>query len=255
LKDTIDKVLQKATRSRGHTFGLVTLEAGKEITNANFRFHVTRPDHSRYDVSLVGSVPASSTPVAMGVVYARAGLISGLAFAKTQYGNVTEDPFFHQLYDVQTRSLMYIEAGTQSSKPVLSAPCMICGLVLPLRNLTVDHQRPQSGGETEAVLKTFRAFGLTKEGPKGGKGQKILSHITAGTPMGPVLTQPGRAALGGTSVNDRYSLNDAGTILYSFVVEAGEKHLLGSQCMHGLLNLKPACQTCNSARGKDLKFA
>lgn len=254
LKDTIDSVCRKATRHKPFEFNVVTLESAKEIIRPNCRFRITKPDYDHISVTLINDLPHSSVPLNLGPVYSRAGMISSTAFAKTQYANVADDPIFHLLYDVQPRSLAYIEAGTPINKPTLSAPCMICGLVLPLRNLTVDHQRPQSGGEIEAVLKTLRAFGLTNEGPKGPKGQAILRHFTKATPLGPVLTQPSRVALGGTNLADRYTLNDVGAILYSFVAAAGQKAELQSQCMHGLLNLKPACQTCNSSRGNPLKF-
>ncbi|QJE01791.1 hypothetical protein HH212_18610 [Massilia forsythiae] len=255
LKDTIEKVLRKATSSRPYLFNVVTLETGKEVAKAGYKLKVLRRNDG-YDVELVTTMPpVTTTALKMGPLYARAGMVSSVAFARTQYGNVTDDILFQKLYDVKKRWLMYIEAGDSSTREVWSAPCMICGLVLPMRNLTVDHQRPQSGGEIEAVLKTFRAFGLTMEGPRGGKGKIVLQHITAGAQLEPVLTRPGRFGLGGFNINDRYTLNDDGAVLYSFVVDAGEKALLQSQCMHGLMNLKPACQTCNSARGKELKFA
>jgi len=193
--------------------------------------------------------------VDMGPVYACAGMISGVAFARTQYSNVLDNEYFHMLYDVKERPLKYIHAGQEIQMSIASAPCVTCGLILPLRNLTVDHQRPQSIGETEAVLKTFRAFGLTKEGPKGPKGQAILAHWTQGIPLKPALTQPGRAVLGGTSVNDRYTLNELGTIIYSFIAGAGKTAALKSSCMHGLLNLRPVSQTCNSSLGnRQVKF-
>ena len=254
LKDVIQRVCDKATLHRPYVFNMATVRAAVHTPITTHRLRITKVGATVFKTELIDSGGKLVQECDLGSAYARAGMISGTAFAKTQYGNVTEDPFFHELYDVQYRYLDYIEAGMALKKRVLSAPCMICGLVLPLRNLTVDHQRPQSGGETEAVLKTFRAFGLTSEGPQGPKGKSVMEHFTKGVPLQPVLTQPARAALGGSSLTDRYTLNDVGTLLYSFVVDAGELDTLKSECMHGLLNLKPACQTCNSSRGKQLKF-
>ena len=250
LKEAIEKVLRQATQHRPFVFDVVTLDSAQHKSVANRKLRVS---HGPV-VELLDQADQVLSAVSMGPVMARAGMISGTAFAKTQYGNVTNDPTFHLLYDVQQRQLTYIQAGVSTAKSELSAPCMICGLVLPLRNLTVDHQRPQSGGEPEAVAITFRAFGLTNEGPHGPKGQKIMDHFTRGAPLSAVLTQPGRAALGGISVNARYTLNEMGTVLYSFVAAAGELERLKTNCMHGLMNLSPACGACNSSRGKQLKF-
>lgn len=195
-----------------------------------------------------------SHDMTMDQVMASAGMISRIAFAKTQYGKVANDTMFKKIYDVEERWLDYIQGGVLMKKLQLSAPCMICGLVLPMRNLSIDHQRPQTGGEIEAVLKTFRAFGLTMEGPQGPKGLAIRTHVTEGKVLKPVFTKPGRSGLGGNNLADRYTLSDVGTVLYSFIAAAGETEQLRTQCMHGLLNLKPACQTCNSARGNPLKF-
>jgi len=45
-----------------------------------------------------------------------------------------------------------------------TVPCHDCGLVLPLRNIEIDHQRPVAGSTTEPVCKVFRAMGLTQAG-------------------------------------------------------------------------------------------
>lgn len=254
LKNIIERECARATMHKSHAFAVVTLASAQKVTKPNAEFRITKQGPDKFLLESVTTMPNATTTVDLGPVYAYAGVITGTAFAKTQYGNVVDDPMFHKLYDVQQRPLNYIEGGAALTRPTLSAPCMICGLVLPLRNLTIDHQRPQTGGDHEAVLKTFRAFGLTTEGPQGPKGRAILAHITQGTPVATVPTQPTRAALGGALPVNRYTLNDIGTILYSFVASAGETALLESQCMHGLLNLKPACGACNSARGNPLKF-
>ncbi|PMS16643.1 hypothetical protein C0Z18_22655 [Trinickia dabaoshanensis] len=195
----------------------------------------------------------------MPQLYAAAGMISSIGFAATQYGNSADHVIFRTLYNVAERDLVYYQGGNQGTKRVLSAPCMICGLVLPLANLTIDHQRPQSGGELEAVAKVFRTFGLTKEGPKGPKGLLIQAHLRSVNPslatFGSVAPQPGRAAAAGTSLSERYTLNDQGALLLSFVLAAGEIQKLKTSCMNSIVNLRPACGVCNSSRGNPLKFS
>jgi hypothetical protein len=164
------------------------------------------------------------------------------------------DPLFGLLYDVANRNIFYVSGGVLTGKMELSIPCMLCGVVLPIRNMTIDHQRPQTGGAYEAILKTFRAFGLTKEGPKGEKGKKIKEHLFTGAQITTVPTKLDRISVAGTSLNDRYTLNDEGTELYSFICASGNLEQLKIDCLHGLMNLQPACNSCNSSRGQQLKF-
>lgn len=253
LQESVEKVCRKATASRTHELPYLTLELAKEVRKQNLLFIVTASGASKYSVELVNTADKSKVSVELSNSMACGGVISRTAFAKTMYGNVFDDEMFKVLYDVKDRFLDYVDNGVMTKKSVQSAPCMMCGLVLPTRNLTIDHQRPQSGGELEAIVKTFRACGLTREGPKGAKGQAVLKHMTQGAALAPALPQLGRAPAGGGSLQDRYTLNDVGTILYSFVSDAGDMDKLKSNCMHGLLNLKPLCQTCNSFRGNPTK--
>ncbi|GHD70008.1 hypothetical protein [Jeongeupia chitinilytica] len=253
LQNCIEQVCHKATSFRPFEIDVYTLESAREQRLANLQLRINRPKPGEYAVTLVDAINGESE-VALGPIYARAGMISKTAFAKTQYANVSDDAFFHILYDVQDRPFSYIENGAPVTKHTPGAPCMVCGLLLPLRNLTVDHQRPQAGGELEAVLKTFRAFGLTREGPKGGKGQRILQHVSQGIALSAVSPKLGRAPVQVGNLADRYTLTNEGAVLYSFIVAAGEREQLKSQCMHGLLNLQPMCQACNSSKGNALKF-
>ena len=265
LKDTIDQVCRKATQFRPYTFGLSSLQGAQHLANGN-KIRITCNGPGQYTVDVLDPQDAFIQTVNMGKIYATAGMISSTAFAKTQYGNVVDDYLFGIIYDVQDRNMPYSSGGIIAQKTVKTSACMECGLVLPLRNLTIDHQRPQTGGELEAVLKTFRAFGLTTEGPQGPKGKMILAYVQASaqpTTQFPqqinqliqaIPTKPGRGPLGGTSLINRYTLNNEGTILYSFAVEAGQLEELKSQCMHGLLNLQPMCGACNSSRQNPTKF-
>lgn len=254
LKDGIQSVCRQATSHRPHRFAVHTLVKATKTPVMGKALEVTVTPPSQYRLHLVESGSGTRTEMPLGTYYALAGLIEATAQSPTTYGNVKAQEVFKLLYDVRTRPIQYIRAGVAATEQVDSAPCMACGLVLPFSHLTIDHQRPQTDGEIEAVLKTFRACGLTREEPKGGKGQQLLAHLRRGVALAPVPTAPGRAALGGTSVDDRYTLNDEGTVLYSFAVAAGMERDLLERCMHGLVNLAPLCQPCNSRRGNPLKF-
>lgn len=254
LQDTINRVCMKATTHRPYIFNTSTLQSGKQVLGTNKLGISKIPNSTSYQVDVLDPLNNLLSNVDMGPIYGIAGVISRTAFATTQYANVTEAILFKAIYDVRDRPFFYVENGIDTQKNIESAPCMECGLLLPLRNLTVDHQRPQTGGALEAILKTFRAFGLTKEGPKGAKGQMILAHLRTGIPLHPAVPKLGRGPLAGTSVVDRYTLSDEGAILYSFIIEGGNLEDLKSNCMHGLLNLRPLCGACNSGRGNPLKF-
>ena len=268
LKDVIDQVLRKATNFRPYILSVCSLQSGQHTTNGNKIRIKSTGTGSGYTVDVLDASDTLLRNVdsEMGKTYATAGAISSLAFAKTQYSNVVDDHLFGIIYDIQDRNLPHSSGGSIVQKSVKSAACMECGLVLPLRNLTIDHQRPQTGGELEAILKTFRAFGLTTEGPQGAKGKMILAYVQASAQpsvqfpqqiqqiIQPIPTKLGRASLGGSSVENRYTLTNEGTLLYSFVVDAGKLEDLKSQCMNGLLNLRPLCGACNSSRQNPTKF-
>lgn len=250
LKAVIETACRNGTERHPYVFNVVTLTNAREQPVRNRKLRVISAPRA---VDLIDGTKVIKR-VDMGRLLGLAGSISNTGFARTQYAKVQKNGLFEQLYDVKDRLFEYVEAGKPVQKQVPSAPCMICGLVLPLRNLTIDHQRPQKGGEIEAVLKTFRAFGLTLEGPGGPKGQAILAHVNTGKALAPLPTQPGRDALGGGAAARRYSLNEDGMFLYSFVAAANQIQQLKDACMHGLLNLKPACGACNSSKGNPVKF-
>lgn len=254
LADVIERECRKATMHAPYYVGVSTLSAGRKKTDAHRKLRVNRQLGGKYTVHLLDSIAKSESTVDIGRAYGIASAISHNAFAKTQYTKVEDDPAYQRLYDVRQRDFTYVQDGIEITRSALGAPCMVCGLMLPMRNMTVDHQRPQTGGQDEAVLKTFRAFGLTTEGPKGSKGKAMLAHLTEGVPLATSTPEYGREVVITGSVNDRYTLNLTGAVIYSFVVAANLTSELASQCMHGLLNLRPSCGACNSARGQSLKF-
>jgi hypothetical protein len=253
LADIVDRVCFHVTYARPLEFPAFTLTDAKETEVADELLIITRPD-TRYALSVRNRLSGDSVTLPLGEIKGVAASISNIAFSKTTYTNTKADEFFKILYDVQRRSVSYSSGGKVIAKFEETLPCQICGVILPTRNITVDHQRPQAGGGFEAIAKTFRAFGLTLEGPKGQKGQMILAHLTKGQKLSAVQTQISGALSGGASVKLRYTLSALGAALYSIVRVADEIEALKTACLHGLLNLKPACNFCNSSRGQSLKF-
>src|SRR5262245_25430288 len=125
-------------------------------------------------------------------------------------------------------------------------PCMRCGLVVPENNITIDHQKPQQGGEILAVAKAFRAIGGTEEGPKGSKGKafylantydKVYWALSNNNLRPPIEPHP-RDPWAGTDRTKRQTLNESGTIIYSALLWGGDKDDLYKVCMNSVLNLK-----------------
>jgi len=105
--------------------------------------------------------------------------IKAISFAINGYDGVKTNNVWRQLYQVKLRQLACVEGPNEKlGLPEDSAPCHMCGLVLPLSSIDIDHQRPQAGGESEAVAKVFRAFGLTMQGAVGSKGLAISSMLS-----------------------------------------------------------------------------
>jgi hypothetical protein len=163
------------------------------------------------------------------------------SFAHNQHRNVlTQNVDWRTFYHVAARALTYIDNGGAAMvvAPADTVPCFDCGLVLPLANIHIDHQRPQAGNELEPICKVFRAMGLTIDGPSGPKG----THAIA-TWRGQVN------GLGSAGVNTRaakYTLNDVGKMYYTLAHDAGELPTLKTACMNHVINLRPLCSACNT---------
>jgi hypothetical protein len=141
--------------------------------------------------------------------------------------NTTDDVMWE--YDHRQHGRMYI------SEAVVA--CRACGIRLPLKVMTVDHQMPQAGGEIGAICRVFRGYGLTKGAPKGAKNKAAVARLakSVGGVVAPLATWA-----------DRYTFNEAGAIYYSIVREANQLQALANSCMNNMLNLRPACGPCNS---------
>lgn len=119
-------------------------------------------------------------------------------------------------------------------------PCWKCGIFIPVQAIQIDHSRPQAGEPMEAVAKFFRHKGLTVGGPKGSKGRATVGILGAA---------PG-------TLNDRYTLNAVGRMIFQLIVAAGAKDELIKVSMNSYANLRPLCAQCNTRRnaGPQTKF-
>jgi hypothetical protein len=166
----------------------------------------------------------------------------------TNHLDIKSHAGWRAFYQIIPRDLPTLNRDDSAGAPLHkdSAPCWKCRILMPLDCMHIDHSRPQAGGEIEAVAKVFRANGLTVGGPKGAKG---VAYITAlGAPVAAAAT-----------VHDRYTLNDAGTALFTLICRVGEhRHdvitTLNQLCMNHYINLRPMCLACNIARGAPLRY-
>ena len=189
--------------------------------------------------------------------------IIDFGFATTTYDLAKTNAVWKKLYQHAPRTVHYVEGMTLATKTEDTYPCLYCGIVLPTRLVTVDHQRPQTGGEKEAIAKVFRVLGWTIAGSKGSKGVGLtgqnLTSLQLFHQYMTVIPVPTKKGAGPkppstTTVGDRYTLNGAGAFLYSIAKLAGAITELEKRCMNSLINLAPACQPCNSSRSNPVKF-
>lgn len=169
-------------------------------------------------------------------------LLSGeYCFTKSTYREVKKYQKWKTIYSVQNIHFHVLVnghvVGTQGEGTFCRGKC---GIFLPLSALSVDHQKPQKGGQTEALLRIFRGFGLTKAGPKGLKNRGALNEY-----MG--LVGGGSYDPGNDPVQ-RNTLNSMGMLYYSILTHFNKLNELKDICMHHYLNLRPMCVSCNSSR-------
>lgn len=165
-------------------------------------------------------------------------LLKNNEFTYTDHKDVKKIDAWKEFYGYKQIWVEYIDKlGNKRTANEWAVPCRYCGLVTHEKLITVDHQNPQTGGETYAVLKVFRGLGLTMKPPKGPKALSALKKWAA--PVGGTL---------GTTDTGKYRLNQAGTIYYSIIKAANELGTLREKCMHSYLNLSPMCSHCNSSK-------
>ena len=162
-----------------------------------------------------------------------------LAFTANTYRKVKDLKLWQDVYGV--KELMYEALSKRDglyAKTEKSAFCRVCGLMLPLKVLTVDHQKAQTADVTAAILRVFRGLGLTKAGARGKKNTEAIAAWAAKV--------GGDTAPKGGTMAERTTLNVFGGIYYSVFKAAGALPALSTACTHHYLNLRPVCGPCNS---------
>ena len=169
-----------------------------------------------------------------------------LSFTANNYRDVKTLPLWLSTYEV-TDKLWEVRHKQHGSMAQLEPAtfCRVCGLLLPLKVLTVDHQKAQAAESSVPIVRVFRGLGLTSGGPKTDqvtrKNKKAVDAYAAS--VGGQTAQPG-------NLGDRTTLNNAGIIYYSVFKAANLEAGLGEKCLHHYLNLRPVCGRCNSQLGK-----
>jgi hypothetical protein len=121
--------------------------------------------------------------------------------------------------------------------------------------MTIDHQRPQSGGELAAIARLFRACDLTLGKPVGAKGKALIKQFS-GQGLDPddygKTPKPARTATppsGPTTPRDsRYTLTEVGHLIFAALYATEQFDTLKKRGMHSVANLKPLCTVCNPIR-------
>lgn len=168
---------------------------------------------------------------------------------------IIQNDFWRRMYKCGPTSVKFLGPNGYEEAYIDGTACIDCGLILPLSHMTIDHQRPQSGGETEAIARLFRACDLTDGKPVGAKGKGLINQFK-GVGLDPgdysKIPKPARNATPQTSPTtsrtSRYTLSSMGHLIYAAIVSAGEIERLKRLGMHSLANLKPLCTVCNPRR-------
>lgn len=190
------------------------------------------------------------------------------------YRNVADSPVWQRLYGYAQRNLLEMTRQgvvANSALPYESIPCHYCGIVLPKDLIQIDHQQPQTH-KALAVGKVFHALnaqltmapGVTRVGAALTKNQQtaqILAAINAGNQnqqnlvaqingvmpkaWNPFLPWNRRTPNNLSPKGQRYVLTDKGNLLLSVGIMVNGHAGFLNQCVHSLLNLAPACGTCN----------
>lgn len=139
----------------------------------------------------------------------------------------------------------------KSFKDVL--PCYFCGIYLPITLIDVDHWNAKEADNkihrSSALLKSFRAYGLTNDPSKAsGKvtalrfDNRNFDLTTRGTADG---SRPNSSRAADKSA--KYKLNDKGKILFTiiFAICKGNTLLATDPFVNSVLNLVPSCRGCN----------
>lgn len=169
------------------------------------------------------------------------------------YRSVKTNALWKTLYGVRPKQFDTYNSKTNAKGTEMhdATYCQRCHVILPLRNLTIDHQKPQQGGDMEAMLRVFRAAGLTVATGSGPKNRYLQGQIAA--TVGGSTTVLARGQRG--SDHDRYSLSIKGIIYYTALVHYSLTGEMRQMSMHHIANLRPMCGPCNSSlRNSNVTF-
>ncbi len=164
-------------------------------------------------------------------------------YATTNYRTIINNANWQSLFQVSTRTVAYIRGTDTIAQDEPTLPCYLCGLVLPLSHMTIDHTKPQAGGEHQALIKALRNIneGLTHDT---GVGALATSYRTA--TFAPLPTKLGSPGVDHSDrVEHRYTLTERGMLFLSIAVAASDLNTLLRYGMHSFFNLKPYCSKCN----------
>jgi len=159
-------------------------------------------------------------------------------FTPATYQNVKANAEWQSLYGLAARQVAYLDKKGQITFPIVNTTmaCKRCGLVLPFDSITVDHQKPKTGGEREALFKMFKVMGLTTDAFKSsGRKGKFWGGRDGFTFM----------------FGDEPSIgwyNWAGVLFYTLLIESGHADDFAKVCIHHAINLAPMCLHCNAQK-------
>ena len=166
--------------------------------------------------------------------------VNQMGYHHGNYRNVKTLGVWRTVYNVQQMMFhKWDRVHGQMGQYEDATACRVCRVVVPLRMLSVDHQKAQQGGHGAAMMRVFRGLGLTDGAPHGNKNRDSLATNAAAVGGDPNAAGAGRQS--------RYTTNLAGAIYYSVLRNDDELlQVFLEACMHHYLNLRPVCGPCNS---------
>ncbi|KAF7555600.1 hypothetical protein G7Z17_g2054 [Cylindrodendrum hubeiense] len=194
--------------------------------------------------------------------------LDAMSRKSTTYADLKDNSTFNVFYPREMKNLLYFNGEIKNEA---TRTCTNCGVVLPVRLLQMDHQRPKIGGQIEAVVKVMRILQLTLEEPRGPKCRQLHNAFIEAKkhPTNPwILIFTHQNFLTGTikptqlreesppgNLDDRYTLNNRGSVLYAILRHFGMGDLLDICLVNGIANIRPLCSACNGGRSnKDRKY-
>jgi hypothetical protein len=266
----IGTVLAFFTQSDGQYIPRVYVEAGYEFVDPFNRYYVSDdelfPAQVGADASFDSVLTSRDARGFADQIDDWNALTADVGFtAETGHRRVLQHKGWRALYGAEKRSFAHRAAGTTTTvhHDLDSAPCGICGLILPLSVTQIDHRHPQEGGKLLAIVKVLRALGLTVMGPKGVQGKAVRKGDAFGgtvvrKPSGffnSVIFKEPAQIVPWTSAAFRHNLDDRGNAFLSLMNHAvGGRQALEEACMNSILNLQPSCAPCNGSKSKRLKY-